>query len=127
MGNSTLYTTGYGGIRRWNLSSGRQDVVVGPADGWFDGSVRPDLGVAIRCRFGDMGRYCAELEVYDLTRRTSRKLTAFGSRLEAGDLDAAGQILVAGGADGIIRVGRISTPSRPVSQGCGAGRRSGAW
>jgi WD40 repeat protein len=106
--DSTLYTTGYGGIRRWNLSSGRQDVVVGPADGWFDGSVRPDLGVAIRCRFGDMGPYCAELEVYDLTRRTSRKLTAFGSRLEAGDLDATGQILVAGGADGIIRVGRIS-------------------
>ena len=48
------------------------------------------------------------LEAHDLTRHTSRKLTSFGSRIEAGDPHVTGQILATGGADGIIRVGRIS-------------------
>jgi WD40 repeat protein len=105
--DSTLYVTGSGGIVRRDLSSGRKDVIVGPVN-WFEGFVRPEQGVAIRCRFGDAGPNCAVLEAYDLTGHTSRQLTAFGSRLEAGDLDATGQILAAGGADGIIRIGRIS-------------------
>jgi WD40 repeat protein len=84
-------------------------VVVGPADGWISGYVRPQQGTAITCEAGDgAGPYCAALVAHDLTRHTSRELTAFGSRIEEGDRDATGEILVTGGADGIIRVGRLS-------------------
>ena len=38
---STLYSGGYGGVRRWDLASGRQEVVIGGREGWADMIIRP--------------------------------------------------------------------------------------
>ncbi len=106
---STLYTGGYGGVRRWDLATGRQEVVIGVGEGWADITIRPKEGVAVTCQTYDaFATECAAVVVHDLARHTSRKLTAFGSQLGGGDLDATGQVFVSGGRDGAIHVGRLS-------------------
>ena len=106
-GETALYSAGYGGIRRWDLASGRQEVIIGAvAEGWAE--IRPDKGLAVtrlvpKHEVSD----CAPVVVHDLARRTSRELPAFGSCVQAFALDASGRLLVTGDSDG-IRVGRLS-------------------
>jgi WD40 repeat protein len=72
--------------------------------------IRPEKGVAVT-RQGDLARSgdCTPVVVHDLATRSSRPLPAFGSCVQSFELAAAGQILVTGDKDGIVRVGRLST------------------
>jgi WD40 repeat protein len=123
-GETALYSSGYGGIRRWDLASGRQEVVIGPAaEGWA--AFKPDQGLAVT-RLG--GRDCAPVVVHDLARRTSRELPAFGSCVGGFDLDPSGRVLVTGDSAGVIRVGLLSggEPHLLVGHKGGVGYLQGA-
>ena len=106
-GESTLYSAGWGGVRRWDLTSGRHEVVI-PASGgatWLDMAIRPELGIALTQRRADVD--CAPVVHHDLARKSSRELRSFGDCAGSYDLDPAGRVLAVGGADGVIRVGRL--------------------
>jgi WD40 repeat protein len=108
-GESTLYSAGYGGVRRWDLASGRQEVIVGVGEGYADMAIRPDLGVAVTVRINDeLTHTVGPVTLHDLKRHTSRELPAFGTHLRSEDLDPTARVLVTTDSDGIIRVGRIS-------------------
>jgi WD40 repeat protein len=113
----TLYTGDYGGVRRWDLATGKNELVIGVEETLVDAIIRPKQGLAVTCEnAAEVPRGCAAVKTHDLVRHTSRKLTAseieeFGSHmrgLRAVDLAATGQILATGGPDGIIRIRRLS-------------------
>jgi WD40 repeat protein len=101
-GESTLYSEGAegcGSIRRWELPSGRQEVIFTKL-GERNVLLRPDIGIA-------MSGQPKALVVHDLARRTSKEVPRWLGAIGF-NLDASGRILVTGGDDGIIRVGRLS-------------------
>jgi WD40 repeat protein len=107
-GESMLYSAGYGGVRRWDLASGRHEVVVGVGEDWADMAIRPDRGVLVTQRQDEMASDSGRtVVVHDLARQTSRELPAFGSLVLSGDLDAKARVLVTADHDGVIRVGRL--------------------
>jgi WD40 repeat protein len=50
----------------------------------------------------------SSLSVFDLESRTTREVASHGNRLRSFAIDATGTILVTGGQDGVVRVGRVS-------------------
>jgi WD40 repeat protein len=105
--DQTLLTMGSGGIRRWDLANGAQELVV-EMDG--KSSMRPmrasrAAGTAITWAYGqDFG---AGFELHDLVTGVSQRLQWFGDRVEAADIDPSGVVIATGSADGSIRVGRL--------------------
>ena len=102
-GESTLYSAGSagcGGIRRWDLGSGRQEAVIENIGEGHLALIRPDIGIALTRQPG------ASIVVHDLARHTSRELPQFGNS-GSFQLDPSGRVLVTGDSDG-IRVGRLS-------------------
>jgi len=109
---STLYSAGDGGLRRWNLDTGTQELLV---------AARPGLHQAL-AEFSRDRRlvvyrdYAASPEgrppalVYDTRAGTSRELPgAFGEAkwIQCLALDPSGRVVATGSADGIVRVGRL--------------------
>jgi len=109
---STLYTAGDGGIRRWNLESGEHELVFATEPGHH-----------ARMAFGPDGRTALVIEglvaedaegwgpvkIFDLVTGESRALPAFGEPLvTAIALDPSGSVAATGDREGIVRVGRLS-------------------
>ncbi|MGE5345770.1 MAG: hypothetical protein ACM3JH_07435, partial [Acidithiobacillales bacterium] len=108
-GESTLWSAGYGGVRRWDLATGRQEIVVGTGENWADMAIMPDKGVAVTVRVNEeLTGSAGPASLNDLARRTARELPEFGTHVNSADLDPTARVLVTTDADGIIRVGRIS-------------------
>ncbi|HWC66019.1 MAG TPA: WD40 repeat domain-containing protein, partial [Thermoanaerobaculia bacterium] len=105
---STIYSAGYGGVRRWDLASGRQEVVVGTGEEYATMAIHPDRGVMATIKSGELAGGSTFAVFHDLGRGTSRELPAFGSDVGSVDLDPTARVLVTAGADGVIRVGRLS-------------------
>jgi WD40 repeat protein len=100
---ATLYSSDFGGVRRWDLATGRSEVVI---DVKREGApvsmvIRPAHGVAVTGKGG-------VLTLHDLSRGTARELPEFGGAVVSASLDSAGRMLVTGDEEGIIRVGRLS-------------------
>jgi WD40 repeat protein len=107
---STLYTAGDGGIRRWDLTEGTHDLVY---------AAKP--GHAVMMRLGGEGRTaivhqgpladeCLPLEIVDVRSGRGRSLPEFGDcgHFRALALDPSGTVAATGGArDGLVRVGRL--------------------
>jgi WD40 repeat protein len=113
--DSTLYTLGDGGLRRWNLEAGSNELVAGTAPGHgMVGRLDGERGVAIarEKRWGLWRQTaCSPAILHDLKKGTSRELTEFGDcatwdREVA--LDPSGTVAAMGGVDGTVRVGRLS-------------------
>jgi len=100
----TLLTMGGGGLRRWDLATGKQELMVAN-DGrrWMRAS--PSAGLAVAWAVG--ADLAPQLELIDLAAWTSRPLPGFEGDVEWADLDPSGAIVAAGSTDGTIRVGRI--------------------
>jgi WD40 repeat protein len=111
---STLYTSGDGGVRRWDLTTGRQEAVIPVAPGLGTAmQMRPEKGVVVTTDY-QMSNWdvCHPIVLHDLASRSSRALPAFGSCvvINGFELDASGSVLATGDKDGIVRVGRLSAP-----------------
>jgi WD40 repeat protein len=109
VGESTLYTGGDGGIRRWDLESGTHELVF---------AARP--GHALTMRLGAQGRTalvrqwskahemnCLPAELVVIGEGTVRALLAFGDCVNNGAvaLDPSGTVAATGDRDGVVRVG----------------------
>jgi WD40 repeat protein len=103
---TTLYTAGDGGLRRWNLETGSQELE-------WPASIGSDFGIApsgnrrsaLSVEF-DADRRCSALRLHDLFARTSRPLPAFGCGVPLA-LDATGAVAAVGDGQGTMRVGRV--------------------
>lgn len=110
--DSTLYTAGDGGVRRWNLETGAHVLVEDSGPGAATNmTVSDDRRVAFTQR-GPLGsggyEPCAPLERLDLATGVSTPLPSFG---DCPDLPAvAGPLLASGSPDGIlvVRASRLS-------------------
>jgi len=100
----TLLTMGGGGLRRWDLAAGEQELMVAN-DGrrWMRAS--PSAGLAIAWATG--ADLAPQLELIDLAAWTSRPLPGFEGDVEWADLDPSGTVVAAGTTDGTIRVASV--------------------
>jgi WD40 repeat protein len=109
-GESALYTGGHGGVRRWDLATGKQELVVeAPPDQWLPMAVRPERGLLITrpTRVGQ-SEDCAPVVLHDLATGSSRPLPSLGTCGVTFAVDPTGTVIATGAADGIVRVGRLS-------------------
>ncbi len=100
----TLLTMGRGGLRRWDLATGTQELMVANEGGrWMKAS--PNAGLAVAWCSG--ANLAPQLELIDLADWTSRPLPGFEGDVEWADLDPSGTVVAAGSTDGTIRVARV--------------------
>jgi WD40 repeat protein len=103
----TLLTAGWGGIRRWNLASGTQEVVVA-TDGHRQMEANRAAGIAVHWDWAsDLSPGLERLELVELAGGTTRTLEGFGDDVESADIDPSGTVLATGHRDGAVRVGRL--------------------
>jgi WD40 repeat protein len=110
-GESTLYTGGHGGARRWDLATGRQELVIEiPPDQTIRLQIRPEKNLALTRAYPvtDVPIDCQPLVQHDLATHASRALPAFGTCVNFFDLDPSGDVAVSGDSDGVVRVGHLS-------------------
>jgi WD40 repeat protein len=109
-GESTLYSGGDGGLRRWDLDTGTQTLLLATASQHAGAQLRRDGRLAI-VREGDPKPEERQLvRVYDSEAGTSRDLPrVFGEArgIQCLALDPSARVVATGGFDGIVRVGRL--------------------
>ena len=113
-GESLLYTAGDGGLRRWDLARGSNELVAAAPPGYSMGgafSTEPSRRAHVGGANGS-SRPLSSIMVHDLTTGTARELTQFEAcgtlREGAAALDPSGTVAATAGLDGIVRVGRVS-------------------
>jgi WD40 repeat protein len=109
---STLYTAGDGGLRRWDLETGSNTLVQSTLPGsWMMWGTNNAKGDAVTFEW-TQEKGCARELLHDFTTGASQEMKAFGrcgSWTPTGvALDASGTVAAIGSADGIVRVGRVS-------------------
>jgi WD40 repeat protein len=108
---STLYTSGDGGVRRWDLEAGTWESVLStPADHGTRMQLAADGHTAIvsDVQLDDYPiNTSGTLRLVDLVTGETRELPGFGNEFQEFSLDASGSIVATNSADGIIRVGRV--------------------
>jgi WD40 repeat protein len=118
--DTTLYTTGDAGLLRWNLETGRHELLAATKPGdemeaAFGRQAR--VALTLQHRAADRGRrggsrrsLCGRAVLWDLGARTSRELPEFGDCVAWGvvALDPSGSVAATGSLDGSIRIGRLS-------------------
>ena len=107
---STVYSAGDGGLRRWNLDAGSQQLIAPTKRGTHMAAVFDrSAGVAVTTeRSRNSGFVCSSVVFRDLARGTSRELAEFGDCVSGMHLDPSGAVLVTSDKEGTIRVGRLS-------------------
>jgi WD40 repeat protein len=108
--DSTLYTAGHGGIRRWNLATGAHTLVRDDGPGALCGMAMSEDGRVVftkKARFGGW-QECSPLERFDVITGVSTQLTQFGDCPSGPPTQMAGSVLAIGSSDGIVRVARDS-------------------
>jgi WD40 repeat protein len=111
--DTTLYTSGQGGIRRWNLTTGEHEVVIHrDPTVWISHMELLDDGtkaLALDVRNTKGSRAYGPVELHDLRAGTSRTLTAFGASIRGTHpIATSGPFAVAGDTEGTLRVARLS-------------------
>jgi len=105
--DGTFYTAGDGGIRRWDLVAGTSHVVDGgeaqtsalamSADGKF-------MLAAVGRGTPPYTPITGELILFDLVRRSTRRITSHGSDFSAIAIDRTGKVIMTGDGKGLIRI-----------------------
>jgi WD40 repeat protein len=103
---TTLYTAGDGGLRRWELETGAFETIVPAAKQMTAVASADGMKVlALTGEFGGAGRVA--LSFHHLTTGESISLSGLGWDAQEGGIaiDPSGKIVAAAGGDGFIRVG----------------------
>jgi WD40 repeat protein len=109
--DKTLFTSGMGGIRRWDLESGSHELVFETEPGmWVNMDMSADRQTAliVVVQTGTALKTPGGFRVLDLVSGEVRPLPLLGDRPVTHDLDPSGTVAVSGDMDGILRVGRLS-------------------
>jgi WD40 repeat protein len=110
---STVYTVGDGGLRRWSLEKGSNEAIAPALPGYrMRGSIHAEKGVALTAESRvAQPDTCVRALLHDLAAASSRELTEFGEcsawSAHGIALDASGTVAAIGSKDGIVRVGRL--------------------
>jgi len=108
---ATLYTSGGGGLRRWNVEDGTSTLVAATPGRDMTMALVPGGRQAVTRLepYESTLGSCSGIELRDLGTGEARPLPAFGDCVFLGfAVGADGQVVAAGGLDGSIRVGRLS-------------------
>jgi WD40 repeat protein len=109
---STLYTAGDGGIRRWDLGSGEHELVFAAAPGHHAAmALGPDgrTALVIEGLIAKDTEGWGPVRIVDLVSGGFRVLPAFGEPIGGAiALDPSGSVAATGDREGIVRVGRLS-------------------
>jgi WD40 repeat protein len=107
--DSTLYTAGHGGIRRWNLQTGAHELVRDWGPGATSRMAMSEDRRVVFTRSWPLGEWsaCSALERLDVATGVSTPLVQFGD-CPGLPQQMAGLVLATGGTDGIVRVARDS-------------------
>jgi hypothetical protein len=108
-GESVLYSSGYAGIRRWDLTAGTSQLVADPDASfevgmWMTADRRYCYARKVHASGEDP---CAPLEVVDLGAATRRPVPRFGECVALWPPIGSGDVLAVGSRDGTVRVGRL--------------------
>jgi WD40 repeat protein len=110
---STLFTAGYGGVRRWDLESGTHELVLAAEPDSIAWMSQPSDGrtaLVTENRFGE--EIGGPLKLFDLTTAREQLLPAFekGAGAWSGSfaIDRSGTVVARGDGEGVIRVGRTT-------------------
>ena len=117
-----MYTAGDGGLRRWNLDTGTQTLLVPNTPGvqWATAQFSRDRGLVVVRDEDPRAERRQLVLVYDTRTGTYRELPkVFGAakRIQCLALDASGRLAATGGVDGIVRVGRLDEAEPHVLPG----------
>jgi len=109
---STLYTSGWDGVHKWDLVTGDSEVVVQrrPETLTFMAMSANRTTMVTRIVDHSSDPPKAVFHVHDIATGISRPLHGFGDRVDRvglHEIDPSGQILITGDAEGVVRVGRI--------------------
>ena len=108
---TTLYSAGDGGLRRWHLDSGTEQLVMASAQGFRStAQFSRDGRVALLNDFDPSREKRRPARVFDTGAGTFRELPpAFGEVgcIDCMAIDQSGRVVAIGSVDGIIRVGRL--------------------
>jgi len=108
---STLYTAGDGGVRRWDLENGSNELVYAPESGYGVYMVVGQAGpTALVQDLRDGLTAAGPVKVLDLATGVAQAIPAFG---QGGSiltpLASSGEVAVTGDETGVLRVGRWSS------------------
>jgi WD40 repeat protein len=107
--DSTLYSAGDGGIRRWNVDTGSHEVVFAPnPEEHLTMSMDAEGKVALARVWGYLSGGCRPVELHDLTTGQHQPRPEFGTCVTAQAIDPSGRVAATGDNDGIVRVTRLS-------------------
>jgi WD40 repeat protein len=107
--DSTLYTAGDGGLRRWDLDTGSHELVWAPEPPRpITMSMSADGRMALTGPAPFLDAECRSVAIHDLATNEHRELPEFGTCVRALALDPSGLVAATGDVDGAIRVGRLS-------------------
>jgi WD40 repeat protein len=103
-----LLSSGYGGVRRWNLETGEGKWLIRvPEETMMTMAANDDLRFLLTVEKPALVSHeGSNLTFHDLEEGTSRAINSHGQRINAIALDPTGSIVVTGASDGIIRAGR---------------------
>jgi WD40 repeat protein len=108
---STLYSAGDGGLRRWNLDSGTEQLLVASARGLRSTArFSRDGRLALLNDFDPSREKRRPARVYDTRAGTFQELPqAFGEVgcIDCTAIDPSGRVVAIGSVDGIVRLGRL--------------------
>jgi WD40 repeat protein len=111
--DGSLYTTGHGGLRRWNPADGSNEWVLHRDQASMslsrDGRL---LLVASASSQADQIPH-GDLTLYDLEHGTSRPVTNHGNALRSLALNHTGRIMATGSEDGAVQVSLTAGDSQP--------------
>jgi DNA-binding winged helix-turn-helix (wHTH) protein/WD40 repeat protein len=116
---STLYTAGDGGVRRWNLEMGSHEIVHEARPGYLMAmAFSPEQGTAlVQERKMAVPTEGGTVQLLDLTTGEMQARPEYGEPSKVGlvfgghlpfALDVSGEVAASGDGQGIVRVGRVS-------------------
>jgi WD40 repeat protein len=104
---TTAYTSGWAGLRRWDLEKGTSELVAADVD--FIGFLGPDrrLGLTGAPMPGREAKSCRQLQTRDLVSGETKPVGPPGVCVSAPPAAVSGEVFAAPGPDGVL-VGRVS-------------------
>jgi WD40 repeat protein len=105
--DGTLYSGGFGGVRRWDTSTGEFEWIL-QAHPQSHTRIEIDRDGGWLLALWWISETASELRLIDLTDDAAREITSHGRSLTASTLEESGEMIVTGDADGVIRVSRVA-------------------
>jgi WD40 repeat protein len=106
---STLYTAGDGGLRRWNVDTGSHEVIWAPEpEDLLEMSMDAAGTLALTHVSPLVSNVCHPVELHRIETGEHRALPEFGTCVTGQALDLSGRVAATGDSDGVVRVGLLS-------------------